>query len=406
MKILVINCGSSSVKFGLFELGGQPRQIVGGQMEKIGGDGSRLSYRYLTPAGETQKFGHPVPAPDHRAAFAAIFDAFDALAVLDGGGPDAVGHRVVHGGERFSGAALVDATVIGQIRELNALAPLHNPVNLLGIEICAQAFPQSPQVAVFDTAFHQTLPPHAYRYAVPAAWYRGLGIRRYGFHGTSHQYLARAAAEYLGRPADSLRLVILHLGNGASAAAILHGRSIDTSMGYTPLEGLVMGSRSGDLDAMAALDAAESLGLRQTRDALMHDSGLKGLCGDNDLRDILAKEAAGDAAAKLAVELYCYRIRKYVGAYFVALGGIDALVFSGGVGENSPAIRERVCAGLACLGIQIDAALNNSGCQAASTALQARGQTPQVLVIRTDEELEIARQTAELTRALSQETPA
>jgi len=393
MKILVINCGSSSVKFGWFALDGKAVEIAGGQLEKIGEAASRLSYHCKNSLGETTKFSQELQAEDHALAFAAIFAAFRSVPGLSGAAPDAIGHRVVHGGELFDGPALVDETVMAKIRELNPIAPLHNPVNLLGIEICAQAFPQTPQVAVFDTAFHQTLPAHAYRYAVPEDWYSGQGIRRYGFHGTSHQYLAREAAEHLGRPADTLKLITLHLGNGASAAAIKHGQSIDTSMGFTPLEGLVMGSRSGDLDPMAALEVAEVFGVEKAKKMLTHQSGLIGLCGDNDLREILAQEAAGDGAAKLAVDLYVYRIKKYVGAYFAILGGIDALVFSGGVGENSPVIRARVCEGLECLGLAVDAAANESKPQAELMEIQPAGKTPKILVIRTDEELEIALQT-------------
>lgn len=392
MKILVINCGSSSVKFGLFDLAKTDTEIIGGQLEKIGEAASRLSYHVQATPGESGQHSQTLAAADHRQAFAAIFEVFRAL--LPDAALDAIGHRVVHGGESFDRATLIDAAVIERIRALNPLAPLHNPVNLLGIEICAEAFPGTPQVALFDTAFHQTLPPHAYRYAVPEPWYREQGIRRYGFHGTSHHYLTRKAADHLGRAADTLKLITLHLGNGASAAAIRHGRCIDTSMGFTPLEGLVMGSRSGDIDPMAAFEAAAVYGLDETRRALTEQSGLKGLCGINDLREILAREAAGDAAARLAVELYCYRIQKYVGAYFAILGGIDALVFSGGVGENSAAIRARVCAGLGCLGLVVDAQANAGAAEVLE--IQPVGKTPRILAIRTDEELEIARQTAAL----------
>jgi acetate kinase len=398
MKILVINSGSSSVKFGLFEQDGALREIAGGQLEKIGEPSSRLSYQCQAASGETQAFAQELAAADHRQAFAALFKVFAALPALAGGAPDAIGHRVVHGGERFSGPARLSPEAVEQIRALIPLAPLHNPANVLGIEICADAFPHTPQIAVFDTAFHQTLPPHAYRYAVPETWYTEQGIRRYGFHGSSHQYLARRAAEHLGRPAGTLKLISLHLGNGASAAAIQHGQSIDTSMGFTPLEGLVMGTRSGDLDPMAALQAAERAGLEATRAALSHQSGLKGLCGGNDLREILAREAAGDGKAKLAVELYCYRIRKYIGAYFAILGGIDGLIFSGGVGENSAAIRARVCHGLECLGIVLSPTANEAR-TADVNEIQAEGQNLKILVIRTDEELEIARQTAERAQA-------
>jgi acetate kinase len=386
MKILVINCGSSSVKFGLFAVEDSPRVMLSGQVEKIGEATSRISYRY---ADERAKQSKTLVAEDHPQAFAAILDVLHTTAL-----PDAIGHRVVHGGELFSRPTRIDATVIANIRALCPLAPLHNPVNLLGIEICAQTFPQIPQVAVFDTAFHQTLPPHAFHYAVPQNWYHDQGIRRYGFHGTSHQYLARKAAEYLNKPYDSLKLITLHLGNGASAVAIKHGKSIDTSMGFTPLEGLVMGSRSGDLDPMAALHAVEYFGLDQTRHLLTHESGLKGLCGDNDLREILVKAEQGNANAKLAIEVYVYRIKKYIGAYFAILGGVDALVFSGGVGENSAEIRASVCEGLECLGLTIEANTNQQNIPEDILEIQPFGNVPKILVIRTNEELEIALQTA------------
>jgi len=400
MKILVINCGSSSVKFGLFEMGDAVAELMGGQVEKIGEAESRLSYQFKEADGSSrQASSQTFAAADHRQAFSAIFAAFRASPALAGGIPDAIGHRVVHGGEHFSEPVLIDPKVFERIRALNPLAPLHNPVNLLGVEICREAFPDTPQVAVFDTAFHQTLPPHAYRYAVPESWYREQGIRRYGFHGTSHQYLARKAAEHLNRPAESLKLITLHLGNGASAAAIRFGQSIDTSMGFTPLEGLVMGSRSGDLDPMAALQAVELFGLEPARHALMHQSGLKGLCGSNDLREILAQEARGDEAAKMALDVYCQRIRKYIGAYFAVLGGIDALVFSGGVGENSAPIRARVCEGLECLGLALDEAANQGRLEGEVMEIQPSGNAPKIVVINTNEELEIARQTAGLVRA-------
>jgi acetate kinase len=396
MKILVINCGSSSIKFGLFVMDSTAGTILSGQVERIGEEESRLTYQ----SQQAGKSSQPLNAADHRQAFAAIFNLFDNTPGLAGTAPDAIGHRVVHGGELFDGPTRVDAAVLEKIRQLNPLAPLHNPVNLLGLEICAQAFPHTPQVAVFDTAFHQTLPPSAFRYAVPDSWYREQGIRRYGFHGSSHQYLARQAAKYLGQPAENLKLITLHLGNGASAAAIQGGRSLDTSMGFTPLEGLVMGSRSGDLDAMAALEAAGVYGLEQTKKMLTHGSGLQGLCGANDLREILAREAEGDVQASLAVEVYVYRIKKYIGAYFVALGGVDALVFSGGVGENSPVIRERVCQGLQCLNLTLNPRANQAEKQADIMEIQPVGKRPKILVIRTDEELEIASQTAALIASL------
>jgi acetate kinase len=274
------------------------------------------------------------------------------------------------------------------------LAPLHNPANLTGIEICRKTFPSVPQVAVFDTAFHQTMPSRAFRYAVPETWYNRHGIRRYGFHGSSHRYVASRAAGYLQRPVEELKLITLHLGNGASAAAIQYGRSIDTSMGFTPLEGLVMGTRCGDLDAAIPLHLENVLGQSadELEEALNRDSGLKGLCGSNDLREVLAGEQAGDERARLALDIYCYRIRKYIGAYFVALDGLDALIFTGGVGENAPLIRWRVCKGLDKLGIAIDPEANDRILEEISD-IGCSGHSVRVLAVRTNEELQIARET-------------
>ncbi|MDD5034543.1 MAG: acetate kinase [Methylococcaceae bacterium] len=399
MKILVINCGSSSIKFSLFQEADEKIALIAdGMLEKIGETESRLLYRSrvdgkLSPASE-----RGLKAEDHREAFVPIVDALRAEGPLAHCDPDAIGHRVVHGGETFIGPALVDDEVLAQIRSLCPLAPLHNPVNLLGIDICRKVFPHSPQIAVFDTAFHQTLPPRAYRYAVPEAWFERYGIRRYGFHGTSHQYLTMKAADYLGCNPHSLKLIILHLGNGASATAVKNGNSIDTSMGFTPAEGLVMGTRSGDLDPVAALYAAELFGIEQTRQDLLHRSGLKGLCRTNDMREILVLEAKGDEEARLAVELYCYRIQQYIGAYFAILGGIDALIFSGGIGENSPPIRSRIINELECLGLVIDDCANHRCGEILE--IQAEGNRTKILVIRTDEALEIARQTSSALRSI------
>lgn len=385
MNILVINCGSSSIKFAVLHLeGGSHRSVLTGLLERIGqGQGLlRLSAMEALPP-------QAVAAADHREAFAAVFAALGRhLADVP---LAAVGHRVVHGGTAFSEAALIDEGVIAAIRQLIPLARLHNPVNLLGIEICRAAFPQLPQVAVFDTAFHQTLPSHAYRYAVPADWYRDLGIRRYGFHGTAHQYLVEQAQAHCGRP---LNLITLHLGNGASACAVRQGRCVDTSMGFTPLEGLVMGTRSGDLDPAAALFAAGRFGIERTETALLHDSGMQGLCGSNDLRDILQRAQAGDEPAQLALDLYCYRVRKYLGAYFAVLGSVDAVVFSGGVGENAAEVRVRICDGLDSLGLHLDRAVNLAPPDCGVAELQAAGSTVRVFRIRANEELAIARQTA------------
>jgi acetate kinase len=392
-KVLVINCGSSSIKYGLFAM--PPGHLLAsGLLERIGESASLIRHRAENAQGELVETRREIEAPDHRAAFAHIADVLRDTLEHEGNGPAAIGHRVVHGGEAFSASVAIDRTVIDTIRNLIPLAPLHNPANLTGIEACREIFPAVPQVAVFDTAFHQTMPPQAYRYAVPEEWYSRHGVRRYGFHGTSHRYVAGRAADYLQRPLEDLNLITLHLGNGASAAAIRHGRCIDTSMGFTPLEGLVMGTRSGDLDAAVPLFLENVLGLHadELQALLNRDSGLKGLCGSNDLREVLAKERAGDARARLALEVYCYRIRKYIGAYFVALEGIDALVFTGGIGENAPSIRRRVCHGLEKLGVVIDPDANDRELEEICE-IGSSGQPVRVLAVRTNEELQIARET-------------
>jgi acetate kinase len=393
-KVLVINCGSSSIKYGLFTMA--PEHLsASGLLERIGERVSLIRHRTENAQGELVERKQEIEAPDHRAAFAHIAEVLRADSGLDAGqGPDAIGHRVVHGGETFSTPVVINQTVIDTIRDLIPLAPLHDPANLTGIEICREAFPSVPQVAVFDTAFHQTMPPHAYRYAIPEEWYSRHGVRRYGFHGTSHRYVAGRAAGYLQRPLEDLKLITLHLGNGASAAAILHGRCIDTSMGFTPLEGLVMGTRCGDLDAAIPLHLENVLGQSagELQDALNRDSGLKGLCGSNDLREVLEKERAGDERARLALDIYCYRIRKYIGAYFVALDGLDALVFTGGVGENATLIRDWVCKGLEKLGIAIDPGANDRTVEEISE-IGRSGYSVRVLAVRTNEELQIARET-------------
>jgi acetate kinase len=393
-KVLVINCGSSSIKYGLFAMA-PGHLLASGLLERIGESASLIRHRAENAQGELVENKREINAPDHRAAFVHIAEVLSSTFEFEGGeGPDAIGHRVVHGGEAFSASVVINQRVIDTIRNLIPLAPLHNPANLTGIEACREIFPSVPQVAVFDTAFHQTMPPQAYRYAIPEDWYSRHGIRRYGFHGSSHRYVASRAADYLQRPIDDLKLVTLHLGNGASAAAIRNGRSIDTSMGFTPLEGLVMGTRCGDLDAAIPLFLENVLNQSadELQESLNRDSGLKGLCGSNDLREVLAKEQAGDERARLALDVYCYRIRKYIGAYFVALDGLDALVFTGGVGENAPLIRSRICKGLEKLGIRIDPEANDRALEDISE-IGHSGYSVRVLAVRTNEELQIARET-------------
>ncbi|HWK28623.1 MAG TPA: acetate kinase [Solirubrobacter sp.] len=354
MKVFVVNCGSSSLKWSVVDVA----------------DGSTLG------SGTVQR------VTDHAAALRDVL----AEAPVDGIG--AVAHRVVHGGERFSAPALINDSVLAAIKDLAVLAPLHNPANALGIEIAQRAFPSVPHVAIFDTAFHATLPPRAYTYAVPRAW----GVRRYGFHGTSHAYVSRRALALLGDPEASV--IVLHLGNGASASAVAAGRSVDTSMGLTPLEGLVMGTRSGDVDPALVLHVRRTRNLSTDEiDAVLNSrSGLLALAGDHDLREVHRRIAGGDEAAALALDVYCYRVRKYVGAYLAALGGADAIAFTAGVGENDPVVRARSLSGLERLGIELDEARNARG----ETVISADASAVAVYVIPTNEELEMAEQAASL----------
>lgn len=371
-KILVINAGSSSLKYRLFSA--EETLLASGLIERIG-----------ESAGDT---------PDHGAAVVQM----SRRLIADGGlatdeAPGAVGHRVVHGGEAFSAARRIDAAVLDAVRAAVPLAPLHNPANVLGIEFCLGHWPQVPQVAVFDTAFHQTLPPAAFRYALPESLYREQGVRRYGFHGTSHAFVAGRAADYLGQSLARLKLIVLHLGNGASACAIRDGRSIDTSMGMTPLAGLVMGTRTGDLDPGVVLHLLRNGASPAEVDRLLNrDSGLKGLGGVNDMRTVLERANAGDAAAQLAIQVYCHRLKHYIGAYFAVLGGLDALIFTGGIGEHAAPIRAAACDGLEHLGICLDAAANRAA-PGGVAEIGAPAGRARILVVPTNEELEIARQT-------------
>ncbi len=383
MRILVLNSGSSSIKYELYDMVDRSL-LIGGAAERIGEADSELV--------------------DHAAALDHIMGSLAAAGALDDASELlAIGHRVVHGGEAFREPCLIDEEVVETIRELSSLAPLHNPANLLGIEVAIARRPDVPQVAVFDTAFHQSIPPRAYRYAVPEDWYRQHGVRRYGFHGSSHGYVTKRAARALERPLEETNVIVLHLGNGASVAAVRGGKSIDTSMGLTPLEGLVMGTRGGDLDPGVLLHMARHAGLSgdEIDATLNRRSGLAGLCGLSDMRDILRRETEGDARAKLALEVYVYRIRKYIGAYAAVLGRVDAIVFTAGVGENSPEIRERACAGLEVLGIRLDTGLNRADGSGAR-AIHQQGSSPAIWVIPTDEELEIAEQALRCVEARAQ----
>jgi len=386
--VLVLNAGSSSLKYSLVDVEGGTAPATG-LVERIGSAQARLWHR--GPGGEKSS---QRPIADHTQALRAALDAFAEHGPnLRECGLAAVGHRVVHGGERFTSAVLLDDEVATAIDELSALAPLHQPPNLEGIQVARKAFPQLPQVAIFDTAFHSTLPPRAYTYAVPREWQRKHGVRRYGFHGTSHAYVSQEAVRFLGLDPQRANVVVLHLGNGASACAVSGGRSIDTSMGLTPLQGLVMGSRSGDLDpaVVAHLVRTAGMTLDEVDEALNRASGLKGLAGDNDLRTVQQAAEQGDAAAVLALDVYCYRIRQYVGAYYATLGHLDAIAFTGGVGENSARTRSGVLTGLEDLGIELDAERNQAQDQEARR-ISTQGSRVAVLVVPTNEELQIARQ--------------
>ena len=392
MKVLVLNCGSSSLKYQLFSMTNED-VLAKGLVERIGIEGSRIKHSKTGMDAVTIN----ATIPNHKVAIRMVLDALldashgviSSLEELK-----AVGHRVVHGGEKFAGSVLINHEVIAALQECVPLAPLHNPANLMGIEAMTEALPNIPQVGVFDTAFHQTMPSHAYMYGVPYHYYEKYRVRRYGFHGTSHYYVSQRTAELLGKPVDHLKIVTCHLGNGSSVTAVKNGHSIDTSMGFSPLPGVIMGTRCGDVDPTLLFYLAEQEGLDSK--ALAHilnkESGIQGISGvSSDLRDVEEAAAAGNSRAKLAEEMLYYGIRKYIGAYAAAMGGIDALVFTAGIGENSVVAREKVCAGLEFLGIKIDAEKNKvRGKERIVSSDDAR---VSVLVVPTNEELVIARDT-------------
>jgi acetate kinase len=394
MKIAVINCGSSSIKYEVFS---RPdcTMLATGLVEKIGGSEGRLRQRRRNIDGTFEENVYLKHLADHREAFEFMADVNRENKIIqDDSELFGIGHRVVHGGEVFREPTIINDDVVETIRRLIPLAPLHNPPNLLGIEIARTRFAGVPQVAVFDTAFHQTLPPHAFHYATPYDWYEKHQVRRYGFHGSSHQFVAGEAAGYLGKALQDVNLITLHLGNGASAAAIRGGSSIDTSMGLTPLEGLIMGTRSGDMDPALPFFMMRQSGIspEEVEKSLNSQSGLKGICGLNDMREIIDQAESKNERAQLAMKMFCYRIKKYIGAYIAVTGRVNAVVFTGGIGENSGAIRQRVCEGLEHLGITIDST-RNAAARGNIAEIQIDGAPIRVLVVRTNEELEIARQT-------------
>ncbi len=395
--VLVINAGSSSLKFALIDSDSGAR-VLSGLAERLGGDDARL--RLDGPNGRSEGI---LDGTSHRSAVGAIVQAVGGLdRALH---PVGVGHRVVHGGERFADSVLITDDVIDAIEEFAALAPLHNPPGLLGIKAALHAWPDVPQVAVFDTAFHQTMPPRAYRYAVPEAWYADFGVRRYGFHGTSHRYVSARTAELLGRDRADLAVVIAHLGNGCSATAVLGGRSVDTTMGLTPLEGLVMGTRSGDIDPgiFAYLDDAHGLSAHAITTSLNKESGLLGLSGaTNDMRELWEAFDAGDERAALAVDVFVYRLAAKLAGLVVGLGRLDALAFTGGIGEHDERVRARTVEALGFLGLTLDPRLNDEHGAGAGGRIDA-GSGPAVLVVPTDEELMIAMDTIRVTGSTDEE---
>lgn len=398
MKVFVLNCGSSSVKYKLFHMNdeGPPTVLAAGQVERIGNEDAIITHEH---GGETDRSTRPIF--NHKDAVAL---ALNKVASGEGGDEElasvqAVGHRVVHGGELFRKSMRITDDVMRSLNHLSDLAPLHNPHNIAGIEACAQLLPEAEQVAVFDTALHANMPAHAYLYALPYDLYQRLHIRRYGFHGISHQFVARRVARLMEKPLAELRIITCHLGGGASVAAIKHGRSIDTSMGFTPLEGLMMGTRSGDIDpgALIYLQAQEGLTVSELNAVLNRHSGLEGISGvGSDMRDVERGVLDDDPRARLAFDMYEYRVRKYIGAYAAALNGVDAIAFTAGIGERSPMLRAQLARHLTYLGAELDGARNNV--QGEEREISTDASRVRLFVIPTDEERVIAEDTVAVLR--------
>ena len=395
MKILVLNCGSSSIKYALYNMDDQS-VITSGGIEKIGLPDSFITVKLN---GEKHKWEHPIK--EHTAGVQYIFEVLvnGEYAVLKSLEElDAVGHRMVHGGEKFNKSVRLTPEVMEAFAACNDLAPLHNPANIKGVNAVTALLPNIPQVGVFDTAFHQTMPDYAYMYALPYNLYKEYGVRRYGFHGTSHRYVSQRVCEFLGCKPETQRIITCHIGNGASIAAVKYGKCVDTSMGLTPLEGLMMGTRTGDIDAGAVTYLMDKFNLdtKGISDLLNKKSGLAGVSeGSSDFRDILAGIAAGNDKARLAKEMYTYRIKKYIGAYAAAMGGVDVILFTGGAGENQWEVREGATNGLEYMGVKMDVTKNRS-CRATEAILSADDSKVIVCCIPTDEELMIALDTQAL----------
>ena len=398
MNILVINCGSSSLKFQLINAESE-EVLAKGLCERIGIDG-RLTYQ---PAGGEKEISEKA-MPTHTEAIQFVIDALtnEKTGVVKSLSEiGAVGHRIVHGGEKFASSVVITEEVKKAVEECNDLAPLHNPANLIGVEACEKLMPGTPMVAVFDTAFHQTMPEKAYMYGLPYEYYEKYKVRRYGFHGTSHSYVSKKAAEVMGKAYDEVKTIVCHLGNGASVSAVLNGKSVDTSMGLTPLEGLVMGTRSGDIDPaiMEFIAQKENLDIEGIMNVLNKKSGVFGLSGEisSDFRDLTGAMAEGDKKAKIALEVFAYRVAKYIGAYAAAMNGVDDIVFTAGIGENVSYVREQVCSYLGYLGVELDPDANEKfrGEQGEITKPRCK---VRVFVIPTNEELAIARETLSLVK--------
>lgn len=402
MKVLVINAGSSSLKYQLIDMTDES-VLAKGNCERIGTEGSFIGFK--TPDGG--KVERKAEMKNHTQAFEAVKDALlDAEygAIKELSEVSAIGHRVVQGGSYFDRSVLIDKDVLDKIKELSPLAPLHNPAHIQGIDACTEVFgSEIPQVAVFDTAFHQTMPDKAYMFAVPYEYYEKYGVRKYGFHGTSHRYVSAKMAELMGKPIEELKIITCHIGNGSSITAVKYGKVVDTTMGLTPLGGFMMGTRSGSLDPSVVTFIAEKegLSLSEMETVLNKKSGLLGVSGvSSDDRDVTAAENAGNARAKLAHDMLYYQIAQYVGSYFVAMGGCDAIVFTAGLGENQPILREKVCEYLACLGVEIDKDANNNAVCGRQGTLTTAASKVRVELIATDEEMVIARDTRDIVEAL------
>ena len=398
MIVLVINAGSSSLKYQLLNMENND-VMAGGVVERIGEDVGGVTHKKFT--GSTpEKFVREAKIADHRDAMHLVTELIvdeDTGVIKSKDEIEAIGHRVVQGGEDFRAAVIIDADIKKVIEKNNPLAPLHNPPNLMGIEVAEALFSGIPNIAVFDTEFHQSMPPRAFLYALPYDFYEKMRVRRYGFHGTSHKYVARTAAVYMDKPLNTLNLITVHLGNGCSICAVEKGRCIDTSMGMTPLAGVMMGTRTGDIDPAIQRYVMENNGMSayELDTVFNKQSGLKGICGMNDMRDIHDAAAKGDERAALALEMFIYQVKKYIGAYFAALGRVDGVIFTAGIGENDDNVRAGVCADLSGLGIELDLE-KNMGRIAAAKAIHTQDSRVQIWVIPTNEELQIAREVVEI----------